>query len=256
MKKPDIKILLRILFILFFILDIVFFIKTRNFSVTNQLTNYSFAGFYTLAFLFLLFGVVLFIIFLKLIENLNSIKKQNIELSKKLEKEKSVDEEKKEIEETIDIKKIILSLVPNEKYDSIEKYTEEILIKISKVFDIVLGMVFIKNPKSQEFEPVGTYAYYSNEAPKGFKLGETLAGQVAKDQKILNLNDLPNDYLSVASGLGNASPRNLLIVPIVFNNQTIGIIELATFIPFNINDEKIFEEFAKEISNKINTFIK
>ncbi len=75
---------------------------------------------------------------------------------------------------------------------------------------------------------VGGYAY--NPPPgsvDAFKVGEGLVGQVALDQRMLVFSEVPADYWVIASGMGRISPRQLVIAPLVFARQTIGVLEIA-----------------------------
>lgn len=249
------KTFLFTLFILLILTDIVLFINTWDFSIKHQEINFNNSLFYTLAAFFLVFGIVFYFLSGNILLKQQLLFNENESLKAELEKYKEANKEEI-IKETINLKEEVLNLLPDEKLESLEKFSESLLIKISKKFDIVLGIQYIKNSKSEEFEPVGTYAHYSNEPPKPFKTGESLSGQVAKDQKILNMTNLPDNYIQVVSGLGQSSPKNLLIMPIVSKSQTISIIELASFKGFTNEDLDIFVELSKNITDKLNKFIK
>jgi methyl-accepting chemotaxis protein len=86
---------------------------------------------------------------------------------------------------------------------------------------------------------------------------ETLIGQVYLEQEKILLSDLPEGYLEITSGLGDATPTNLLIVPIKTNDLVSGVIELASFQTFYTYQldfvERICETLASAIINvKVN----
>jgi len=150
------------------------------------------------------------------------------------------DEEKK-----LNIDEIVQQVIPQSPQSfTIDKFTEKVLANIAKVSDLVQGVFYIKNKVNGNFEPAGKYAYYANQLPTPFVEGETLPGQVAKDKKILNVNNIPENYFTVVSGLGKSSPNNLLIVPVVEKDDTIAVIELATFKPYDKEYEKVFVKMA------------
>ena len=60
-----------------------------------------------------------------------------------------------------------------------------------------------------------------------FKLGEGLLGQAALTRKILDITDVPPDYITITSGLGSMVPKQLTIVPFVFNNRVEAVMELG-----------------------------
>ncbi len=62
-------------------------------------------------------------------------------------------------------------------------------------------------------------------------LGDGLVGQAALEQKMITASDLPEDYLQITSGIGEASPRYLVVFPVTYENQITGVIELGFFQP-------------------------
>lgn len=75
----------------------------------------------------------------------------------------------------------------------------------------------------------GTYAYSpSNNTPIEFKYGEGLVGQAALSRKQILIADIPKDYLSVTSGLGGATPRSICLVPLLFEDNLQGVMEIGT----------------------------
>lgn len=132
-----------------------------------------------------------------------------------------------------------------EQTDDWKKYGDSLLYALSKQLDIAVGLVF--RCTDDEFNPVATFAYYNDEQPRSFKMGEGISGQVAKDCKPMFLNELPNKSLTIVSGLGQIEVNNLAIIPILKGNNAVGLIEIATFKPF----EKGFINKIEEISNAI-----
>jgi GAF domain len=137
--------------------------------------------------------------------------------------------------------------VPDEKY-SLNIFAEETLSQIAKFYPIVEALFYLREKGKDEFVPIGEYAYYSEKKPSGFKLGETLPGQVAKNKRAMNISDIPDNYVKVASGLGKGSPRHLYFLPVIENEITIAIIEMASFIEFDKESEITFELAATELS--------
>ena len=69
-----------------------------------------------------------------------------------------------------------------------------------------------------------------------FALGEALVGQAALEQQQFVVRDLPADYASISSGLGEAVPREVLLVPVALNGKLLGVIELLSFRSFTEED--------------------
>jgi methyl-accepting chemotaxis protein len=82
-----------------------------------------------------------------------------------------------------------------------------------------------------------------------YEFGEGLIGQAAAGSRALYVDDIPEGYIKIISGLGSASPRYLYIVPIKNENEVKGIIEIASFNNFS-DDEKKFVEAAADLLAK------
>ncbi len=67
---------------------------------------------------------------------------------------------------------------------------------------------------------------------KEFALGEGLVGQCALKKKRILLSNVPKNYIKISSGLGKASPANLIVLPVLFEKEIKAVIELASFDTF------------------------
>ncbi len=96
------------------------------------------------------------------------------------------------------------------------------------------------------------YAFYLPEN-KNLEIvfGEGLIGQVAKTQKPLLINAIPENYIKIASGLGESSPTELLIIPVVMEGNTIGVVEFSSFKTFNKDQVKYLEKTLFNNAEKI-----
>ncbi|TMG23608.1 MAG: response regulator [Chloroflexi bacterium] len=100
---------------------------------------------------------------------------------------------------------------------------------INAEYGAFYGMV---NPDSSEpylmFQ--AGYAYKPRkDLGREFRLGEGLVGQCALDKRPIQLSNVPPDYIRITSGLGQASPLNILILPVLFEGEVRAVIELASF---------------------------
>lgn len=211
--------------------------------------------------LIILFLVLLVVLFLLVAFNLfNILKYSKILLSENQKLNESVLGVKKETEEAktdeqeVEEEKSFLDEIWEiaKKEKEIDKKTESLLINLSKKVELVQGLFYLFNKKDKKFKIASKYAYYNEEDPAEFELGEGLSGQVAKDMKPMLLTEMPEKYMTIISGLGNGVPSNLLIIPVINKKKVIGIIEIATFkkIDFDINK---FVEFFEKISDEFLT---
>jgi signal transduction histidine kinase/DNA-binding response OmpR family regulator/HAMP domain-containing protein len=85
------------------------------------------------------------------------------------------------------------------------------------------------------------------------ELGEGLVGQCALDRQKILLSNVPVDYLQVFSGLGAAPPQSILVIPIIFEGQVKGVLELASFDRFSATHEAFLDQLTESIGIVINT---
>ena len=95
----------------------------------------------------------------------------------------------------------------------------------------------------------GGYGLEKNENPAPvFELGEGLVGQAAVDKKIALVTDVPKDYMNIRSGLGDASLRNILLVPFLREGEVKGVIELGSIHEFTEINVSFLTETVKSIA--------
>src|SRR5215470_5779143 len=93
------------------------------------------------------------------------------------------------------------------------------------------------------------------ESHSQFRLGQSLIGQVAKTRKPIVMTDIPADYVKISSGLGEAVPVNVMILPIVFEDQVLGVIEAGSFGRFTRVHQDFLEQLVETIGVSVNSII-
>ena len=88
-----------------------------------------------------------------------------------------------------------------------------------------------------------------------YRLGQSLIGQVARSKRSIVVADLPEGYVKISSGLGEAAPANLVMLPILFEDQVLGVIELASFTPFSPVQTDFLEQLTETLGVNVNTII-
>lgn len=129
------------------------------------------------------------------------------------------------------------------------------LIEICKELEAGLGAFYMAQKKNgiNTLEMTATYALALGETKRpSYEFGEGLVGQVANEKKVINIDEVPEGYLKVVSGLGKAEPGHLLIVPVLKKNSIYGVAEIASFTPFNTgmvgSIEKAFEVVMAQLT--------
>src|SRR5487761_112360 len=93
------------------------------------------------------------------------------------------------------------------------------------------------------------------DAPIQYRIGQSLIGQVAKSRRPIVVDDIPHGYIKISSGLGEASPSNLAIMPIMFEDQVLGVVELASFSKFTPIQIAFLEQLAETLGISVNAII-
>jgi PAS domain S-box-containing protein len=88
---------------------------------------------------------------------------------------------------------------------------------------------------------------------KEVDLGEGLVGQAALEKQIIFLTKIPNNYVTISSGLGEANPKCVLIVPLKSEDEVIGVIELASFNTFQDYQISFMEKVGESIASTMVT---
>ncbi|HEX4060932.1 MAG TPA: HAMP domain-containing protein [Streptosporangiaceae bacterium] len=106
----------------------------------------------------------------------------------------------------------------------------------------------------QEFTRIATYGFRRG-GISHFALGEGLAGQAALERKRILIQDAPPGYLTVGSGLGEASPVSVVVLPITFEGRVLGVLELASLHHFEAVHLAFFDQFVPTLGVTINTIM-
>jgi signal transduction histidine kinase/HAMP domain-containing protein len=99
----------------------------------------------------------------------------------------------------------------------------------------------------------GSYAYAGGQMPTSFRPGEGLIGTVAEEKRTILVENTPPGYLKISSGLGEAPPAHVIVLPVLFEGKVLGVIELASFQPFTQIQKDFLSQIAEMIGTSVNT---
>lgn len=132
---------------------------------------------------------------------------------------------------------------------------DRLLGTICKQLEASQGAFYLAGTKGSK-NIVNLKASYAMSIAEGedisFEIGEGLIGQVAKEHKTLYLNDIPEGFVKIVSGLGQASPKYLLIIPVEADGQLKGVVEIAGFEPVKDEDISTLEKFLCTFGKMLN----
>ena len=131
-----------------------------------------------------------------------------------------------------------------------------ILSELAPLVSMQHGVFYVND--SQNGEPelklLASYAYTERKTLSNrFKAGEGLVGQAALEKQSILLTSVPDDYVQISSGLGEAKPMNIVVMPVLFEGEVKAVIELASFYRFSDIHLTFLNQLTEGIGIVLNT---
>lgn len=113
--------------------------------------------------------------------------------------------------------------------DDIDIFAHASLDFFAEHFEIPVSIFYRIDPETQESHIVKGYGFKErrNRNTK-FSPGETLVGECAASKKMITITEPPQDYIKIASGMGNTPPKQIIIMPLIFEDLVLGAIEICS----------------------------
>ena len=174
-----------------------------------------------------------------------------VEMSKNL-KQAALEEKRRNwsvegIAQTADILRI--------SHENIDELCYNVVSHLVKYIKANQGGIFILNDEEQDdvhLELKGCYAFNRRKfMEKKVSIGEGLVGQAYLEKEMIYMTDIPENYVHITSGLGDANPSSIMITPLKVEEQVIGIIELASFKKFEDHERQFLEKVSENIASAI-----
>ncbi len=108
------------------------------------------------------------------------------------------------------------------------EFARILLTRISENLSLLYGAFYLADESHTRFSRVGAFATDASAEPREFAFGQGLIGQAAVERRMLALSPTESEPLSISSGLGLVTPRQILIIPVLHQSVLVGILELAT----------------------------
>lgn len=140
--------------------------------------------------------------------------------------------------------------------DNLNRLGDEVVKNLVWYLKASLGGLFVRNENgdSDTLELVSAFAYDRKRfLMKSFKLGDGLIGTCALEKETIYLTELPQDYIEVTSGLGDANPSAILLIPLKIEEEVLGVIELASLNKFLPHEIELCEKLAESIASTLRT---
>lgn len=179
----------------------------------------------------------------------NSLKKANAEE----EKRKVEDEKRRWTNEGLAKFADIL----RQNNDNLEELSHIIIKNLVYYLKANQGGIFLLNDddKSNVFlDLLAAFAYdRKKHIEKRIEYGDGIIGSVAIEKETIYLEDIPDDYIAITSGLGGSNPRSLIVVPLKMEEKVYGVIEIASFNTFEKYQIEFVEKVAQNIASSLST---
>ncbi len=137
--------------------------------------------------------------------------------------------------------------------DSLSELADEFIKNIVRYLEAIQGGLFlIDEEKPEVMNLAAAFAYNRKKyLSRTIKIGETLVGTCAQEKKTTHLNELPENYIEITSGLGETPPSNLLLVPIMHEELLIGVLEMASLKAFQSIQIQLCEKICDSLASTI-----
>ena len=116
------------------------------------------------------------------------------------------------------------------KYNDIENLAYRTLVSLIEYIKVTQGAFYIYDEEHQTLTNIATYAYNrKRQINQKFKIGEGIIGQAAYEMDTIYLKEIPNNYVTITSGLlKDQKPNSILIVPLITDEKLQGVLEFAS----------------------------
>lgn len=137
--------------------------------------------------------------------------------------------------------------------ENIVSLSSKAISYICKYLDAQIGAIYIKTDNNT-FKLIGSYAHnISKSSSNEIKSGEGIIGQSVLEKKAILMTNIPEDYIKITSGTGEASPKNVLVTPCIYHNEIECIMEIGSFHEITDIQLKYIEQISETIAISIST---
>nr|NQU90175.1 response regulator [Bacteroidota bacterium] len=130
----------------------------------------------------------------------------------------------------------------------LQELTTEVITFLAEYLQAQVGTIYLLDDEGKSLNLFGSYAFTKRKKlNESFEMGEGLVGQAAFGRQTISLTQLPDDYTRITSSTGDMIPHNVVVQPLIYNKNLIGVIELASK---DVLDDNMLD-FIKLVSENI-----
>jgi GAF domain-containing protein len=135
---------------------------------------------------------------------------------------------------------------------------QDVVVNLVRTVHAAQGAIFVVDTDAAGQESLVLQACYAYSRTKYLTQhiapGEGILGQAYLEGSTIHLTDVPDRFVRITSGLGEANPRHILIVPLKMNEIVVGIVELASFTPFRPHEIAFTEKIGENVAHTVSSF--
>ncbi len=133
--------------------------------------------------------------------------------------------------------------------NEIKKLAETVLSFFANEFDIQLSMFYVADNEKEELCLKAGYGYKERrKRDTSIKLSSGLVGEAIHKKSALLIKEIPKDYFTINSGLGQIVPSEIFIAPLLYNEIILGAIEVARLKPLDTNEQDVIWQLTQNVS--------
>ncbi|KLD62561.1 response regulator [Dyella japonica] len=130
-----------------------------------------------------------------------------------------------------------------QKVETEREFAEQLTGTLGPLLECGVGVFYRFDEQDQRLRLQGSYGYQQRRhLSTEYALGEGLVGQSALERKPITLQDVPEDYVRIHSGSGEASPNTITVLPLILRDKLLGVLELASFHHFTEPQQRLLNE--------------
>ncbi len=148
------------------------------------------------------------------------------------------------------------SEVIRKNQDDLNEMSDRLLATLVKYLNANQGALFFLNEDEDQpmLELMSCFAYDKKKfVEKKIPVDIGLLGQAYLEGETILLKEIPQNYVNITSGLGEAVPNTLLLIPLIFNEETVGVLELASLKPFTKIHLELLEKISEIVASAVIT---
>jgi len=138
---------------------------------------------------------------------------------------------------------------------NMDQLAQNIITSVCNVLNYPVGVFYLANRSQKTLSVRGSFAIHENLSGKKYHFGQGLAGQTALEKKTRIFTPVPEGYIKISSVLGNTNPSHILCLPVLFEEETIAVLEIGLIAEPNEAHITFLEKISNDIGIAVNSMV-